>query len=264
MGHYLKHAEYPLLSVRENFSPDTYADCCPIRTVVYPRILNRQRRAARQLLLVEDNGPRWHGWWLPTSLLKITHCHCLHYCVGNGIMPARSNSSSRRDLSAMYPGVKSVVWRSDAIPLVSLDVFKDNYMYTEIQSSNSSIQPHSPLILLFDRGVFNYWWQCERLNTMSPMPPNTRIGDGDDMTRGRCGLWKARTILPEDDMSGHRFYGLTGDILLDHSVGSLSFGTSYNKTIWRVRISIHGQRYPMTDWIPCWPIGRVTTQAQTA
>jgi hypothetical protein len=54
---------------------------------------------------------RWHGWWLPTSLLKIPHCHCLHYCVGDGIMPARSNSSSRLDLSAIHPGVKSVVWR---------------------------------------------------------------------------------------------------------------------------------------------------------
>jgi hypothetical protein len=36
---------------------------------------------------------RWHGWWLPTSLLKITHCHCLHYCVGDGIMPVFSTRS---------------------------------------------------------------------------------------------------------------------------------------------------------------------------
>jgi hypothetical protein len=27
-------------------------------------------------------------WWLPTSLLKITHCHCLHHDVGDVIMPA--------------------------------------------------------------------------------------------------------------------------------------------------------------------------------
>jgi hypothetical protein len=62
--------------------------------------------------------------WLATSnlaSLKITHCHCLHYCEGDGIMPARSNGSSRHDRSAMYPGVKTVVWWSDAIPQVSLD-----------------------------------------------------------------------------------------------------------------------------------------------
>jgi hypothetical protein len=86
--------------------------------------LSRQRRAAQQLLwrlcLSSTMRARWQGLWLPTSLLKITHCHCLHYCVGDGIMPARSNISSRHDLSAMYPGVKSVVWRSDAIPRVSL------------------------------------------------------------------------------------------------------------------------------------------------
>jgi hypothetical protein len=111
----------------ENFSPvtaghmarHTYADRCSARRqssriVVYPRVINRQRRAARQLLFVEDNArAHWHG---TTSLLKITHCHCLHYCVGDGIMPARSNSSSGHDLSAMYPGVMSVVWRGDAIP----------------------------------------------------------------------------------------------------------------------------------------------------
>jgi hypothetical protein len=41
--------------------PRTYADCClarrqRLRTVVYPRVLNRQRRAARQLLFVEGNA----------------------------------------------------------------------------------------------------------------------------------------------------------------------------------------------------------------
>jgi hypothetical protein len=69
---------------------------------------------------------RWHGWWLPTSLLKITHCRCLHHCVGDVIMPARSNTSSWHDLLAMYPGVRSVVWRSGAIPQVSLD---ENYRW---------------------------------------------------------------------------------------------------------------------------------------
>jgi hypothetical protein len=34
-------------------------------------------------------------------------------------MPARSNSASRYALAAMYPVVKSVVWRSDAIPQVT-------------------------------------------------------------------------------------------------------------------------------------------------
>jgi hypothetical protein len=37
-------------------------------------------------------------------------------------MPARSNSSSRYGLSAVYPGVKSIVRRSDTIPQVGLDV----------------------------------------------------------------------------------------------------------------------------------------------
>jgi hypothetical protein len=61
----------------------------------------------------------WQGWRFPTSLLKITHYHCLHYWpVGDGIMPPRSNSSSRRDMSALYPGVD---WRSDAIPQECLD-----------------------------------------------------------------------------------------------------------------------------------------------
>jgi hypothetical protein len=36
------------------------------------------------------------------------------------IMPARSNRSSRHAFSTMYPGVMSVVWRSDAIPHVGL------------------------------------------------------------------------------------------------------------------------------------------------
>jgi hypothetical protein len=110
-------SEKPLSRYRRTHRPRTctFADSCftrmqPIRTAGYPRVLNRQRRA------------RWHGWWLLTSLLKIAHCQCLHYCVGDGIKPARSNNSSRHDLSAMYSGVKSVVvWRSDAIPQVSMD-----------------------------------------------------------------------------------------------------------------------------------------------
>jgi hypothetical protein len=75
------HAEYPAFSIWENFSPDTaghmvlipiYADCYlarrqPIRTVVYPRVLNRQRHAARQLLFVEDNASTLA--WLVTSNL---------------------------------------------------------------------------------------------------------------------------------------------------------------------------------------------------
>jgi hypothetical protein len=47
-------------SLRTHGPHYTYADFClarrqPIRTVVYPRVLNR-RRAARQLLFVEDNA----------------------------------------------------------------------------------------------------------------------------------------------------------------------------------------------------------------
>jgi hypothetical protein len=80
----------------------------PIRAVAYPCILNRQMRAAT------DCRGQCVCQWFPTSLLKITHCHCLHYCVGNVIMPARSKRSSWHNLSAMYP----VVWLSDTIPQV--------------------------------------------------------------------------------------------------------------------------------------------------
>jgi hypothetical protein len=52
--------------------PHIYADCClarrqPIRTVVYPRVLSGQRRAARQLLFVEYNARALT--WLVTSNL---------------------------------------------------------------------------------------------------------------------------------------------------------------------------------------------------
>jgi hypothetical protein len=45
----------------------------PIRVVVYPHILNRKRQTAIQAAIVCC----WQctRWWLPTSLLKITHCH---------------------------------------------------------------------------------------------------------------------------------------------------------------------------------------------
>jgi hypothetical protein len=54
------------------------------------------------------------------------YCHrSTHYtvhCAGDVCMPAGLNSSySRLGLSAMYPGVKSVVWRSDTLPRVGLD-----------------------------------------------------------------------------------------------------------------------------------------------
>jgi hypothetical protein len=55
-----------------------------------------------------------HRRWLPTRFKKLS-------CVDNIITSARCNSSSLHALSTMYPGVKSVVWWSDAIPLVSLD-----------------------------------------------------------------------------------------------------------------------------------------------
>jgi hypothetical protein len=74
-----RHAEYPALSVGENFSPCTagHMALIPMRTtaspggsqstVVYPRILNRQRRAGRQLLFVDDNARTLT--WLVTSNL---------------------------------------------------------------------------------------------------------------------------------------------------------------------------------------------------
>jgi hypothetical protein len=91
---------------RRTHGPHTYADCCLarrqlIRIVVYLRVLNRQRLAAPQLLFVDEKARALA--WLATSnlLIKIAHCHCLHYCV-YGIMSARSNSRSyRHDVSAM-------------------------------------------------------------------------------------------------------------------------------------------------------------------
>jgi hypothetical protein len=66
------HAEYPariLLSrYHQTHGPHIYVDWRqPIRTVVYPRALNRQRRAARQLLFVEDDACALA--WLATSNL---------------------------------------------------------------------------------------------------------------------------------------------------------------------------------------------------
>jgi hypothetical protein len=88
---------------RRTYRPQVNASCLkcrqPIRGVVYPRVLNRQRRAVRQLLFARA---------LATSNLA-SKCHCLHYCVGDVFMPARFNNSSRHALSAIYPGVKSVV-----------------------------------------------------------------------------------------------------------------------------------------------------------
>jgi hypothetical protein len=82
----------------------------PIRTVVYPRVLNKTLAGSP----AASRGQNVRTYYF--QLLEITHCHCVHYCVGGVIMSARSNSSARRDLSAMYPGVKSIVWPSDAIP----------------------------------------------------------------------------------------------------------------------------------------------------
>jgi hypothetical protein len=65
---------------RQRHRPHTDANYClarsqPIRTVVYPHVLNRQRQAARQLLFVEHNARA--GDFHP-RLLKI-NCHCVHY-----------------------------------------------------------------------------------------------------------------------------------------------------------------------------------------
>jgi hypothetical protein len=82
----------------------------PIRAVVYLRILNRKRWAARQLLFDNNAGSGLH-----TTFKKITDCHrSIVHCVGDVIMSARSsNSSSRHALS--------VVWCSHTIPQVGLD-----------------------------------------------------------------------------------------------------------------------------------------------
>jgi hypothetical protein len=82
-----------------------------IRTAVYPRVLNKQRRAAWQLLFVEDNT-RTLEWLVTSNLASKNNTLSLStlYCVGDVIMSAMSNNSSRHGLSSMYPGVKSVVW----------------------------------------------------------------------------------------------------------------------------------------------------------
>jgi hypothetical protein len=61
---------FSLQTPPDTHGPHTYADCClarrqPIRTVVYPRVLNKQRRTARQLLLVEDNARALAGDFQP-------------------------------------------------------------------------------------------------------------------------------------------------------------------------------------------------------
>jgi hypothetical protein len=86
----IQQAEYPA-RYRRTHGPHTYADCCfarrqSIRTVVYPRVLNRQRRAVRQLLCVEDNA-RALAWLVTSNLasknntlsLSTLLCRRLHH-----------------------------------------------------------------------------------------------------------------------------------------------------------------------------------------
>jgi hypothetical protein len=87
----------------------------PIRGVDY-----RHKAADRQLLYVVDNA-RAVATRHISNLASEHNTLDLHYCVGDIIMLARSNSSSLHALSAMYPGAKSVAWRGDAIPQVGLD-----------------------------------------------------------------------------------------------------------------------------------------------
>jgi hypothetical protein len=90
----LCHAEYPAVSVGENFSLDTaeHMVLIPICGLLprpeaanqnrcLPTCLNRQRRAARQLLFVEDNARALA--WLATSNLasKNNSSHCLYTIV---------------------------------------------------------------------------------------------------------------------------------------------------------------------------------------
>jgi hypothetical protein len=70
---------------------DRYLTCRqPIRGVVYPHIRDRQRRAARQLLFVIDNACAVMTLQISNLIIE------LHYCVGDIIMPVRSNNSSQQ------------------------------------------------------------------------------------------------------------------------------------------------------------------------
>jgi hypothetical protein len=92
---------------------------------LYQHVLNKQRRAARQLLFVELGGQR------ALVTFNLASKNNTLSCVGDVIMPTRSNSASRHALSAMYPGKKSVVRRSDAIPQVWMP-YTGKYFSSEI------------------------------------------------------------------------------------------------------------------------------------
>jgi hypothetical protein len=80
------YAEYPAVSIGRKListtppetPPPSQCDRCltcrqPIRSVAYPHVLNRQRRAARQLLLVVDNA---RAVVTCVSHCLITHSSC--------------------------------------------------------------------------------------------------------------------------------------------------------------------------------------------
>jgi hypothetical protein len=115
----LEHTEYPAVSdSRKRLSrhrPKINASCLHVQAANLRRCLLarfKKTKAGSQAAIVCRR----------ISLLKITHCHrsTLLHCVGDVIMSATPNSSSRHALSAMYPGVS--VDRSDAH--VVLDVLE--------------------------------------------------------------------------------------------------------------------------------------------
>jgi hypothetical protein len=107
---------------RRTHRPHTYADYYlareqPIRTVVFRRVLYRQRRAARQLLFVEDNA-RALAWLVTSNLASKNNTLSLStlLCIGDVIISASEVQQlfSTRSLSDVSWGkVRSLTdWRN--------------------------------------------------------------------------------------------------------------------------------------------------------
>jgi hypothetical protein len=74
---------------------------------VYPHVLNRQRRAAMTAIVCRWQRARSSDFQLASK--NNTLSYRSNYCVGDVIMPARSNSSSRHALSVVLLGKKSAM-----------------------------------------------------------------------------------------------------------------------------------------------------------
>jgi hypothetical protein len=101
---------------RRTHGPHTYAGCClarwqPIRTVVHPRVLNRQRHAARQRLFVENT--RALAWLVTSNLASKYNALSLSTLLCRRRHHAREVQQlfSTRSLSDISWGKVRIVWR---------------------------------------------------------------------------------------------------------------------------------------------------------